>query len=265
MEFGVSEIQLYSVHDMKRARTQYGYKKKAKPSRAKRAKAVSAGGQVLTVRKSNTPFTPELKAVDNWIDAIFTPGFTSTNHVMLLNGLLLGADRQNRIGRKIQTKKIHVRCVLHPQTPDENLVAEDLLIMLVLDVDSVTTGALANLSNLLQDTNYGGTQRTGVFSGQNLNGTSRFKILKKVMIPLRSCGTATGVVSCGGNVFQAASNLMEFEWHVDCDIITKYNSGNTGSVSDIENGAIYIMWQTSGENDTNFAAMSITTRIRYYD
>jgi len=224
---------------------------------------------VKKVRRATAPtagrvgFQPELKSFDTWDTAAnIGAGTGSAGHVALLNPLTLGSDRYQRIGRKIQIKKIHVRISLHPATPDLTTVPEDIVIMLVWDKDGNT---LPSLPNLLQDVSAGGVVTSAVNSHQNLDESKRYTILKKKVIPLRICGTATGALPCNGAAFQAQNNDLNWSWNLKGDYITQYNANNAGNIGDIANGALVLCWWTNLGVGFTTSNLSYNTRIRYFD
>lgn len=234
---------------------------KTRKGEGKRAKG-SQFNQPIVIGPSSAKFAPEMKAVDVNFNANIPPGTAAAFHVSLLNGLTLGADRQNRIGRRVQVKKIHCLISLNPVTPVPTSVPETIVFALVVDLDATGLPAQADI---FQDVAFNGTQTTNVFSGFNLNSAKRFKILKKKVVPLRICGTATGALPCNGAAFQAEQDTLVWEWHVKTDILTQFNAGNTGSITDIENGAIYLVWWTDLGVGLPESTFDFHGRVRFYD
>lgn len=244
---------------MKRQRSGAQKERKAKKSKGFDTRKVATHA----VRNAGTGFKPELKAFDVWDSNVsIPPGTGSASHVALLNAMQLGSDRFNRIGRKVQIKKIHVRISLHPVTPVPTSVPEDIVVMLVWDTDGNT---LPGLAQLLADTSLAGVIGIDVNSHQNLDESTRWKILKRKVIPLRVCGTATGALPCNGAAFQALSNDLHWDWNIDCDLLTQYSSLSNGNVADISNGSLILCWWTNLAVGLPPSALSYRTRIRYFD
>lgn len=87
--------------------------------------------------KTSNAFQPELKSLDNWlINQAIVSGTGAANHVLLLNSPVLGTERFNRIGRRIQVKSVHVHWSIHPVTPVPTSVPEDLVLFLVWDLEA---------------------------------------------------------------------------------------------------------------------------------
>lgn len=237
------------------------YKKKASYKK-KKANPAYKYKDPLSLQ-SNTVFSPEMKSLDQWLtNQAITAGTGAAGHVMLLNSPMLGTERYNRIGRRIQIKQIHTHVSLHPVTPVPTSVPEDIVFMLVWDLEA---GATPSLSSLLSDEDGAGTVLVSVISHVNLNNTKRYRILKRKNIPLRICGTATGALPCNGAAFQANENDLDFKWNLNCDYITQFNTGNSGVIGDITNGALIFCWWTSLGAGLPTSFFDVTARIRYYD
>lgn len=204
---------------------------------------------------------PEVKAVDVTAAANFL-SFASGAAVILLNGLILGSDRHNRIGRKVQISKLNTRLSLF-QSGGSTIKEQDLLMMLVLDRDC--EAALPTLDQIIQTTNKNGTPVTQILSQPNLNSTQRFQILRKKIISLRPTFGAAIAPAVMPNNFQDDS--INWEWNVPMNVVTQFNSGNTGLVTDIENNALYLIYTTSLTSGTvtDFPSFQLSSRVRFYD
>lgn len=249
-----------------RAALHYPMKRSAnfqKGRNAKRAKTVApAAGFAQNRAVIGRTFQPEMKSLDTVLNSAITSGTGAGGHVLLCNNPLLGTDRFQRIGRRIQIKAIHLNLSLHPVTPVATSVPEDLVFMLVWDRDS---GGTPTLSNLLQDTDNLGAVVNSVRSNRNVDLAKRYKMLWKKNIPLRICGTMTGALPCNGAAFQANQDDLMMEFHKECDLITQFNAGNTGGIGDIENGALIFCWWTDLGIGLPTSSFDVNIRIRYYD
>ena len=163
-----------------RAALHYPMKRSAnfqKGRNAKRAKTVApAAGFAQNRAVIGRTFQPEMKSLDTVLNSAITSGTGAGGHVLLCNNPLLGTDRFQRIGRRIQIKAIHLNLSLHPVTPVATSVPEDLVFMLVWDRDS---GGTPTLSNLLQDTDNLGAVVNSVRSNRNVDLAKRYKMLWK--------------------------------------------------------------------------------------
>lgn len=244
---------------MKRAAPQ----KVSKTQKKRKTTIVHVNQQPVVIGRPNAKFQPEMKSVDTiLVGQGIASGTGAASHNALLNGLILGPDRYNRIGRRIQIKSIHVNVNLHPVTPVPTSVPETIIFALVVDIDAP---ALPALGDIFQNTDNTGTSFTGVTAHRNLNTSKRFKILKKKIVPLRICGTATGALPCNGSAFQATQDDLNWDWHVKTDILTQYNNGNAGTLNDIENGALLFCWWTDLGPALPTSSFDLSARIRYFD
>lgn len=226
--------------------------------RARPVKKVTASKKQKLAPKTETAIVPhslklkpELKAVDTNTLLTIGTGGASAGHVILMNGLSLGTDRCNRIGRKIQVTSIYTRFQV---TATAAALPEDLLVMVVQDKD--VEAALPVLQDVMQTTTRTGSVNSDVASFVNLNTTGRFRVLRRTLIPLRVSNATGGA----GNYNQ--DNLV-WEWYIPTNILVQYNAGNAGSVADIENNALYVM--AFSNSAVGGSTVNVTTRLRYYD
>jgi len=241
------------------------HQKTSKTVKRRKTTAKAVSYQPVVIGPPTAVFKPELKAVDTFgIGIPIGQGYGAASHSILLNGLLLGPERYHRIGRKIQTKKMHVTINLKPPTPVAELAAETIVFMLIVDLDA---GSNPSADMLLQDVNNTGGTNTSTCSGRNLNTTSRFKILRKEIVPLRHYGQIdSGWEPATGGVGQFNKNLMQWEWHVDTDVFTQFNQVNDGTLASIENGAIWFCyWTDQASIGAPTTLFDLHARLRYYD
>lgn len=217
--------------------------KKRKPSPKKKT----------TKRSSSMVLKPELKAVDvSAIAQTIGTGGAAAGHVILMNGLHLGTDRCERIGRKIQIQSAYVRIQLYPLAAAS---PENILVMVVQDKD--VEAALPTLQDVCQTTNNARGVVSNVTSFTNLNTTQRFKILRRALIPFRSGSIAVA------NQQQGTEDCLDWEWYIPLNVVTQYNAGDAATVADIENNALYVMYFT--DSAAGGSVINITTRVRYFD
>jgi len=174
-------------------------------------------------------FNPEVKAVDITGSLALNNTGVGSGHTALLNGLVLGTDRFNRIGRRINVKKISVKMQLFTLA-DPVTVVDDVL-RFALIWDEQPTGVLPTASDLWQTVTAAGVASTNLLSHNNLNNSARFKMLRT--------HTVTIVPELQG--LESYKERCYWEWNVPLNVITQYNTGNTGGLADITTGAIYIV------------------------
>lgn len=208
-------------------------------------------------------FAPELKSMDNFATNLPIPsGSLAAGHTSLLNCVRLGNDRYQRIGRKVQLKSIHIKLSLYPPEPTVNTLPQDICFVLVWDQDATAAPAL---SDLFQETSPAGASGSSVISHINVDKSKVYKVLARKIIPLRHCGTATGVIPCNGNAFQANQDDIYWSWNVKCDLLTVFNGTNGGTIADIETGALWLGYWSNCAASDDVATFNVSARIRYYD
>lgn len=236
----------------------HGPIKKRKVPKRERVQAINLGPG-----RPSAIFVPEKKWVDTSNYAVpILSGTAAANHNILLNGLVPGTRSYNRVGNRIQITDIHVKVSLHPVTPVPTSVPEDIVFMVIYDNEG---GSLPALGALLTSTDLNGAGTSTPISHFNLTESKRYKILKRKVVPLRICGTATGALPCNGAAFQANQDDLIWSWHIKSNILTQYNAGASGGVGDIANGSIIFCWWTSLGVGLPVSNFDCETRIRYYD
>lgn len=193
-------------------------------------------------------FEPEKKALDTTLTAIVVvTGTGAANHTTVLNAPLLGTERYNRIGRRIQLKSAHVHIEFTPAVVLQNATT---MFCLVWDLEA---GALPALGSLYADVDSAGTATNTVLSHVNLDNSKRYRILRKKMVETRAVQVAP----------QFEQDLAFWSWDVKLDEITQFSGGNTGTIADIVNGALVLGYWSNAAADTG--TFNASCRIRYYD
>jgi len=224
-------------------------KSKSYKSRTAAAKAVSAKARnTIMANRRKLAMRPggwinpiggsELK----YVDTNFTAGIvfsSATGASQLLNGTSIGSDATNRVGRQIKMQSLYLKCnvVLAPTTTGSSPIR----IMVVYDPGANATAQVAT-DILLAD---------ALSSPNNLNNRNRFKtILDKT-------------INCIGT---AGPQSFTRNWYVKLGgLQTIYNAGSTSTVSDIQQGSLYLwVWQ-SGTLLVASPQQSFRTRLRFSD
>lgn len=178
---------------------------------------------------------PETKWVDTSI-AITTGGQSLT----LVNGLAEGADSINRIGRKVMSKRVAVKgfVEVNATTPFN----DSYRVMLVHDKQSngvapvfQGTGATVCIFNAVGNS-------VNLF--RSIDSTRRFEIYGDQVITVDASGPGQ----------------QPFTIYADIGRPTKYNSGNTATITDINEGSWYFV---CANNDGNTVPSSITATVRF--
>lgn len=191
----------------------------------------------------------ELKSVDTAGTLSLDNVSGASGHVGLINGLLLGTERYNRIGRRAQAKRISIRCFVYTSAAAPAVIDDVFRFAVVYDEQPSTIAALTNTTFWQQVTQSGSTS-TNMLSFNNRDNSMRYKTLRSHFVQINAEAQAQ----------ETYKERILWEWDIPCDKITQYNAGNTGTISDITTGALYIIgWG----NNSPVAQWSVDYSIRY--
>lgn len=167
----------------------------------------------------------------------------------------VGADFNNRVGRKITLKSVYIKgMVLNEQsvTPSAGANGPQHLRMVIF-YDCQPNGAAPAVTDLLNSATPA--------SQLNLNNRDRFKILadkEYVMDPTVYSVTATQSVAAFSNQAKYVKKYKKLN-------LETIFSTSTGGIADITSGALFMFWigsRAAGAGDANFIG---STRVRYAD
>lgn len=189
--------------------------------------------------ESLQPLKGDIHAL-KWFDVPITVNnMTSGVQVTLLNYCTAGSDVYHRIGKKLLMKRIRMRIFLYVTTnPTSALRVQDFLkFSLIYDADP--SSALPSSTTIYADMDYlGSTSGSNVLSFPNRDDTERFKILREKIVV--TSPNHASQECCDGRTF--------FEWDVDCDLETIFNSNSFSDVRDISKGALYFYAESLNGN-----------------
>lgn len=183
----------------------------------------------------------ELKKIDvSGQNSLFTAAGTLT----LLNGVAVGTDYTDRIGRKIILKSHLFRMNVRLAGLTAG-IGEFIRVMLIYDCQ--TNGAAPVVADILSTST--------VISPINLNNRDRFKVLKDWMIGLEAANFAAAVVTAGSpqHHFRQMYKKINME---------QIFGGTGATVGSIQTGSIYLL--TMGLIG-NIAAIDYDSRLRFID
>jgi len=186
------------------------------------------------------PGASELK----WIDINSTAAFNAATGVAaltLLNGCTLGSDATNRIGRKIVMRSLQMRMSVLDTAVQAARFAGRVLVV----YDSQSNGVAPTQADILQ-------AATSWHAPMNLNNRERFKVIWDKIFTIDSIqGSGNNPWIC--KKFKKLPNLE-----------TIFNSGNAGSVGDIQTGSLYMLTFATGEAAST-PGMVFYSRVRFAD
>lgn len=206
-------------------------------------------------RATKAGFNPELKSVDAIGTLDLTNSGLGSTHTMLINGLIPGTDRFNRIGRRINVKKISIRAFLHTSAIAPAVI-DDLFRFAVI-WDEQPTGSLPTLADLWQDVSVSGAITNSVLAHNNENNTARFRTLRTITVPMNA--EAQGMDQ-DPNVKRSFIKM-----NIPMNHICQYNAGTAGTLADIQTGAIYFVAHGLNSPVPTVWSVIVTARMKYLD
>lgn len=223
---------------------------------AKKRYVAKSRGKGVYVAKPTT----EMKSVDLGATAL-SQLVTSTMARQPINAIIAGNGIQNRNGRRIQMKSVRVigQVVL---TQAGTAPTSDFVRVMVV-YDRQANGAIYSSADLLQSVDQAGTTGSDVFSGINMSNSKRFKVLKNEMwsFPVHN----------GVNVLQQSTQDTDykphcFDWFIPLKgLETQYNTGNAGTIADIQTGSLYILFLSKNAIADSQYSVVYNCRLRFMD
>lgn len=190
-----------------------------------------------TPMKSGVRYPPiELNYVDYYNTNV---SFSTTSQVLLLNGMTLGSGPSQHIGLKAYLRSIEFDFVAYNGGTATLNYGDAWLVY-----DQSPNGAAPTMSNIIDP------------NGDNfinLVNRDRFKILKHFCITL--CGNSATPSS--------GEEIKQFRGYLKMNEEMVFNSGNAGTVADIQTGALYFVCKGAIVAGTGASIISINTRVRY--
>lgn len=164
-----------------------------------------------------------------------------------LHHVAAGTGEQNRVGRKISLRKIHIRgtYVLTPATDQTKCSA---IVRTIVYLDKQCNGSAATVTDILESAAW--------HSFNNLANKSRFRILLDRKTKVRSEAGAYD-----GTDDQYGINQNMYEWHINVNLPIEFNS-TTGAIGEIRSNNVGLLMITNG-------SARVTTdykwRVRFFD
>jgi len=200
----------------------------------------------------------ELKQVD--IKKFYTK-FTPTGSGLLLNGLAVGSDLYQRVGRQVYFTSILINWLVQPDVTVAQ-ANDHLRLTLVWDKNPNGIAAVPALSDIYRQIDNAGTTETNVYSARNEAGKLRFKILKTEHWYANYANDAPSAATTRANYFTTTNNgKMCGTWRIPIKSLTQF-TGTGATMSDIGTGALYMYTDSESTNKWEVVA---ATRCFFYD
>lgn len=201
-------------------------------------------------------YNREIKSLDLPLQTI---AFTTAGGIIALNLIAPGSSYFNRIGRKIEMKSLNVNGVI---TLNATTVAGVVRFLIVYDRQA--NGALPAVQDVIQTTDYLGTNTLNVQSNINLNNRDRFTILRDMRVFIPSATVTAGVVTNPGDTDPVAPTYFMKMFVPLKAMVVQYKSDSaTPVIGDIATGSLLFL--TIGNTTTGTVQISPEFRLRYTD
>lgn len=188
---------------------------------------------------SQGPIQAEFKATDKSASM----NCDTTGDVALLNGMAIGTDVDQRVGRTVLMKSLYIRLNGYSTVSTGVRQAHRIVVF----YDRQNNGGTPAITDVLKTAHY--------LSMRNLNNRKRFKIIWDWLLPVSSA------------VGTAPADLSQY-------CITKYrklrhpvefNDGGGNNAADINTGALFILSLGSVASGSTAGGFNIRARVRYLD
>lgn len=163
-----------------------------------------------------------------------------------LNLIPQGVTESTRIGRKCVIKSIQLRGVQY-FSPGASAVAATVTYLYLVQ-DTQCNGAAAAITDVITSND----MANGMI---NMANSSRFKILKRWVIPFNS---AAGVSAAFNNI------IKPLEFYKKCNIPLEFSS-TTGAITEIRSNNIFLLAGTGGGSSDDVVTMDGTCRVKFSD
>jgi len=181
---------------------------------------------------------------------------TSTNHT-LMNGIAVGANYFNRVGRRIEMQSLHLKGIIDFTGHNTTLIDQARLVVVY---DRQPNGALPTTATVLADMDSSGAgNSTSVFSGVNPDERERFLILADIRLTLPP--TTAGQYSA----VDPMQNAFQINRYIPLRGLKTHYLGDTDVIGSISTGSLFILGMgqlAAGSEGYQFTG---TWRLRYAD
>lgn len=211
-----------------------------KAARANKFQAARSSAMAASLRTggwSNPSRTSEKKYIDTSASSFIVAAQT-TAVKSLVNGCVQGSDATNRIGRRIMMKSLYINFACSMAATS----AGSSPIRILVVYDSQANAAAPATTDVVQS--------DLIYSPNNLNNRTRFVTLLDKLIP---CLSTAGPAAFHKKYFKKLNHEVVF------------NSGNAGTIGDIQTGSVYLFVWQNGNIITASPTNAIYVRIRFED
>jgi len=177
---------------------------------------------------------------------------STAGSITLLNGVAVGSDYTDRVGRKIRLKSLYIRGMVGRDSILDNFQQGPCLARLLIVSDSQTNGAAPLLTDILKEATS--------TSQLNLNNRDRFKVLidKQYVVAPIVTSTTNQYATSGSPTNYSIKKYKKLNHEV-------LFNGTSSTVGSISTGAIWMVWVGDKADDTAQPTGAVSVRIRFED
>lgn len=195
------------------------------------------------------------------IDILTTTNLISTTPVFnLLNCVQAGNNFYQRIDNKVKFDNLELSGFISASGLGTK-VPEYLRINIIYDTQA--NAALPNIGDVILSTTQTGATSSSVLDNLNPNNRWRFQVLTDTRISIPDQVTGTGVSA--NAVYDYTKNEVNIRRFVTLDLPTVYNTAGTGTIADINKGALYLLVYGSQPAATAGYQLSWSCRLNYHE
>jgi len=203
----------------------------------------------------------EVKLVDTVNGSpTITSVINTTGTITAMNLIQSGSGFNNRVGRRIEMKSVHLVGILK-QTGTVNVSNDYGRVVVVYDRQP--NGALPAITTILLQYDQSSTTSTTAFSGLNPDQRERFMIVADEHIALPSVVAASGLTG-GVDGLSVTFNINRF---IKLRNLTTHfqHDSNPAVIGDVATGALYVFTLGAFASGSEGWNASLSWRLRYVD
>lgn len=180
-----------------------------------------------------------------------------------LNAIAQGDGQSNRDGKQVRLTSVYVTGqVIRAISSGVSAAAHGGTVFLALVLDTQTNGAQLNSEDVY--INPAANAITTAIPLRNLQYTSRFKVLKTLVIPFDAPNGYTESPNAGGagtGDYDIGGCSRTFQWYCKLDLPVNF-TGNTSDIANIMDNSLHIVG-TSELASTSSMLLSYNARVRF--
>lgn len=186
--------------------------------------------------------------------------FSTTLGLALCNATNVGSNINNRLGRKIRMRSLHVQGMI--QQYQGGASPGDDYVHLMVVYDKQPNGAVPAAADLFQNVDPGGPSITTAWAFLNPSNFERFKVLRHYKAKMEYSVSSSELAHESTDYKKDVS----IDWHINLrGLETQYNAGTAGTVADQVSGSLLLVsygLQTAANSQYQFIG---NTRLRFED